>query len=71
MAKKNTELTFTNAQILEWKKKAEKWDTLDKGISRYYAEPEDDDYDEAFAETADSEGLIGIGELAATAFGYL
>lgn len=67
MAKKKTELTFTNAQIREWKKKAEKWDALEEKISKFYAEPEDEDYDEGM----DESGLIGIGEVAASAFGYL
>lgn len=61
----------TPKQIQEWKEKAEKWDALDKEISKYYREPEDEDYDEAFAKVADENGLLGIGEVAATAFGYL
>lgn len=71
MAKKKTELTFTNAQILEWKRKAEKWDALGAKIGKYYATEEDDDFDEDFEKEADNNGLIGIGELAASAFGYL
>jgi len=57
----------TPAQIKEWKAKAQKWDALEEKISRFYAEPEDDDYDAGL----DESGLIGIGEAAACAFGYL
>lgn len=66
MAKKK-ENKPTEKQIAEWKRKAEKWDALDEKIAKYYAEPEDEDYDEGM----DESGLIGIGEAAASAFGYL
>ena len=57
----------TEKQIAEWKAKADKWDALDKKIAKYYAEPDDEDYDKSL----DESGLIGIGEAAAIAFGYL
>lgn len=69
MAKKAT--TYTDKQIQEWKRKAEKWDALAAKIGKYYATEEDDDYDEDFEKEADNNGLLGIGELAASAFGYL
>jgi hypothetical protein len=59
---------FTNEQILLWKEKAEKWDALRDEISKYYSENDDEDKDEDFD---DSMGLIGIGEKAAVAFGFL
>lgn len=45
--------------------KAEKWDNLDKKISEFYPEDENTEDD------MEDEGLIGIGEVAARAFGYL
>lgn len=50
-----------------YKVKADKWDKLDEKIAKFYPErpiddTEEDEYDE---------GLIGIGEAAASAFGYL
>lgn len=56
----------TEKQIKEWKAKAEKWDTLDNEISKFY-------FDEEGNELEDGEGgdLIDIGEAAAAAFGYL
>lgn len=46
--------------------KSIKWNELDEEISKYYAEEDlpDDSED-------DNDGLFSIGELAATAFGYL
>jgi hypothetical protein len=55
MAKKKAS---TEKQISEWKRKAEKWDALNEKISKYYAEPEDEEYDAAL----DDSGLLGIGE---------
>jgi len=43
--------------------KAEKWDTLDAEISKYYPDYDEDDEDEG--------SLLEIGEAAAEAFGYL
>lgn len=46
--------------------KADKWDKLDDQIAAFYPEDENGDYDEEF------EGnLLDIGEIAASAFGYL
>lgn len=50
-----------------YKIKADKWDKLDEEISKFYPDGHTDD-------TEDNEyddGLIGIGEAAASAFGYL
>ena len=58
---------YTEQQINEWKAKAEKWDALEKQIAKFYAEPEEEDYDAEL----DESGLIGIGETAAAAFGFL
>lgn len=64
MAKK--EKAPTPAQISEWKRKAEKCDTLDKEIGQFYV---DEDGNEL---PADEGGDLGdIGEAAAIAFGYL
>lgn len=46
----------------QFKEKAQKWDDLDDEIGSLYDGEEDDE---------DSMGLITIGEIAATAFGYL
>lgn len=46
--------------------KAEKWDKLDNKISEYYKKEYDEAEDEEYGD-----GLIGIGEAAARAFGYL
>jgi len=48
-----------------WKAKAAKWDALGEKIAKYYPDGEEEE------KFDDSEGLIGIGEAAATAFGYL
>lgn len=55
------------AIISDVKDKADKWDALEEKIGKYYAEPEDEDYDKDM----DESGLIGIGETAARAFGFL
>lgn len=57
----------TQKEVEQWKKKAEKWDALDKVISEYYIEPGEEGYDAA----KDDNGLLGIGEDAARAFGYM
>ena len=46
--------------------KSEKWDKLEEKISEYYKETTDDTEDEEY-----DSGLLGIGEAAARAFGYL
>lgn len=64
-------MAYTQEQIEQWKKKAEKWDKLGKGIARCYPPDEGDedpDDDTDYLEDAD---LCDIGEIAATAFGYL
>jgi hypothetical protein len=48
-------------------KKAAKWDALHEKISEYYIEPGEEGYNPM----NDENGLLGIGEVAATAFGYL
>lgn len=65
MTKKNT--PPTKKQIEEWKRKAEKWDALHEKISEYYIEEGEEGYDPM----KDENGLLGIGEVAALAFGYL
>lgn len=50
-------------ELERFKDKADKWDALDEKIGAFYGDdvlPEDDEA-----------GLIGIGEIAATAFGYM
>ena len=55
-------------QIAEWKTKAEKWDALDKEISKFYVDV-DGEYNE---ENPERHGDLGdIGEEAARAFGWL
>ena len=51
--------------ISEWKRKADKWDALGDKITKYYPDGEEND------EFDSSDGLIGIGEAAATAYGFL
>ncbi len=55
----------TDAEIMKWKEKAEKWDKLDAEIGKFYKDEvlEGDEKNE-FA-------LMDIGEKAAIAFGYL
>lgn len=61
-----TEPKDAEHQIKDWKVKAEKWDALDKKIEAFYFDkdgnelPEDEQYN-----------LDGIGEAAASAFGYM
>lgn len=59
---------YTNKQVEEWKKKAEKWDKLEESIRGFYF---DKDGNELDFDSEDTDGLCGIGEVAATAFGYL
>lgn len=61
---------YTEEQIQVWKSKAEKWDELEQKISAFYGnENEDGDWEEL----DDDEGgdLYDIGEIAASAFGFL
>lgn len=67
MAEKKTGTKPPNQkQINEWKRKAERWDALEKEISKFYLDENGD-------ELPEDEGgdLCDIGEAAATAFGYL
>ncbi|HEX8333298.1 MAG TPA: hypothetical protein VF622_11775 [Segetibacter sp.] len=63
-------MNYTESEINEFKKKADKWDALEKQIESVYgkenAEGEWEEFD-------DNEGgdLCDIGEMAAMAFGYL
>lgn len=53
--------------ILHSLEKARKWDELDERIAKFYPEgPIDDSEDNEY-----DDGLVGIGEAAASAFGYL
>lgn len=58
--------TYTPEQIEEFKQKAEKWDALDKKIEAFYI----DDKGEEIPDD-ESNGLDAIGEVAASAFGWL
>lgn len=62
-------MDFTEDQIKEWKRKAEKWDALDKEIGKSYPDY-DDEGNEVPAEEPEAD-LISIGEKTAIAFGYL
>lgn len=60
---------YTEEQIAEWKLKAEKWDNLASEIEQCYCDEngdyiDDDDNDHGV-------DLCTIGEIAATAFGWL
>lgn len=57
----------TAKQIKAWKAKADKWDALNDIIGKYYLEPGEEGYDPM----NDENGLLGIGEDAARAFGYM
>ena len=46
--------------------KAEKWDKLEEKVSEYYKDGTDDTIDDEY-----DDGLLGIGEASARAFGYL
>ena len=56
-------MKYSQEQIEKFKKKADKWDALEKKIANFY--PEDQSEDDADA------GLVDIGEIAAEAFGFL
>ncbi len=54
----------TQAEIAEWKKKADQWDNLDSEIGKFYEGPN--------GEPPEKEGDLGdIGEVAASAFGWI
>lgn len=58
-------MQYTEEQIQQWKRKAEKWDELDEKIGRFYDGEEDNE------EEGIEGDLCDIGEVAAMAFGYL
>lgn len=60
---------YTEEQILEWKTKAQKWDDLGDAIAECYGhETEDGEWEENDDPDTD---LGTIGEIAASAFGWL
>lgn len=60
---------YTPEQIEEFKSKAQKWDALGKEIEKCYCNS-DGEYDEDNPEVEDAD-LDTIGEMAASAFGWL
>jgi hypothetical protein len=62
-------MEFTKEQIDGWKVKAEKWDALGKEIETCYCN-EDGEYDEETPECVEAD-LVTIGEIAASAYGWL
>lgn len=60
-------MEYTKEQIEAWEAKAEKWDELEEEIGHCYECDDDGEplYDD------DEVDLITIGEIAASAFGYL
>ena len=60
---------YTPEQIEEFKSKAQKWDALGKEIKKCYCNS-DGEYDEDNPEVEDAD-LGTIGEMAASAFGWL
>ena len=62
-------MEYTKEQIEKWKAKAEKWDALGEEIETCYCNT-DGEYDE---ENPECEGadICTIGEMAASAFGWL
>jgi hypothetical protein len=62
-------MEYTKEQIEEMKKKADKWDALGAEIEKCYCNA-DGEYDEENPEIEDAD-LCTIGEMAASAFGWL
>jgi hypothetical protein len=61
-------MEYTKEQIEQWKAKAAKWDALYRQIEKFYVNTEGE-YDE---ENPEEQGdLYTIGEIAATAYGWL
>lgn len=60
---------YTEKQILEFKAKAEKWDTLGEQIAKCYCN-EEGEFDDTNPEIEGAD-LGTVGELAASAFGWL
>jgi len=59
----NNKMEITQEEYSELKTKANKWDTLDNKLAEIYGEGDDDNEQET--------DLVDIGEICATAFGYL
>jgi len=66
-------MQYTAEQIEEWKKKADKWDELDDQIAKCYCNKDGEYVDEDSDDKAEIEDadLCTIGEIAASAFGWL
>jgi hypothetical protein len=62
-------MEYTKEQIEEMKKKADEWDALGAKIDKCYCNA-DGEYDEENPEIEDAD-LCTIGEMAASAFGWL
>lgn len=65
---KSAKPRYSNKQILEWKKKAERWDKLDDEVSKFYCNKEgtvDEDNPERQGDLGD------IGEVAARALNWI
>jgi hypothetical protein len=60
-------MTPTPQQIEQWRIKAEKWDALDKKILKFYLDADGNELEEG----KEGGNLMDIGEVAASAFGYL
>lgn len=64
-------MNYTQEEIEQFKKKADKWDKLDEEIGKCYGyEAEDGEWVEYDEEDERAGDLIIIGELAANAFGW-
>ena len=55
----------TKKQVEGWKAKADKWDALEDKISKFYIDPEGNEWPN------EKYDLVDIGEAAAMAFGFL
>lgn len=65
-------MKYTQGEIEQFKRKAEKWDKLDKAIGECYGyEDESGEWVEYDEEDERAGDLIIIGELAANAFGWM
>jgi hypothetical protein len=59
---------YTQEQIEQWEKKAEKWDALETEIGKYYPDLDENDNEIDPIKEGD---LTDIGEVAAIAFGFM
>lgn len=68
-------MNYTQEQIEQWKRKAEKWDALSEKIGRCYKPETKEDLDvvdpNGEVDWVDDADLATVGEFAAIAFGYL